>query len=114
MTKKKVLVTGMSGLIGGAVREHLADKYEFSALNRSAVPGVPCVQADLADFEAIQPAFAGQEVVVHLGAKAGNDFSFEELEQINVVGTYNVFEAAATGRGQASDFRQQRGGHLGL
>lgn len=34
---KKVLVTGMSGLIGGLLRQHLEDdgRYELTALNRS-------------------------------------------------------------------------------
>ena len=37
----KVLITGMSGLIGGLLRERLeaAGGYELSALNRSAVEG---------------------------------------------------------------------------
>ena len=48
MAQKKVLVTGMSGLIGGAVRRHLGERYELSALNRSEIPGVPCHQADIA------------------------------------------------------------------
>src|SRR5438876_678194 len=32
MAPRTVLVTGMSGLIGGALRRHLEDKYELSAL----------------------------------------------------------------------------------
>ena len=54
-----VLVTGMSGLIGRALRKHLEGRYTLRALNRSAVAGVPCHQADIADLDAIQPAFAG-------------------------------------------------------
>ncbi len=42
MAKMNVLITGMSGLIGGVVKEPLADKYELSALNRSGVAGVKC------------------------------------------------------------------------
>lgn len=94
MTPRIVLVTGMSGLIGGAVLRHLGSTYSLRALNRSAVAGVPCHQADIADLEAIQPAFEGVDAVVHLAAKASMDTSFEELLQANIVGTYNVFEAA--------------------
>lgn len=54
---KKILITGMSGLIGGVVRKQLEGKYELSALNRSNIPGVKCLQADIADLDAIQPAF---------------------------------------------------------
>ncbi|MBT3943437.1 MAG: nucleoside-diphosphate sugar epimerase, partial [Chloroflexi bacterium] len=37
--KKKVLVTGASGLIGRLVIEHLGDKYELSGLARRPVEG---------------------------------------------------------------------------
>jgi nucleoside-diphosphate-sugar epimerase len=94
MARKKVLVTGMSGLIGSAVREMLGEKYDFSAINRSEVPGVPCHRADIADLDAILPAFAGQETVIHLAAIARVDASWEDLLRANVIGTYNVFEAA--------------------
>ena len=69
----KVLITGMSGLIGGILRNHLEslDGYELSALNRSRVEGVNSFQADIFDFEAIKPAFEGQDVVVHLAAYLG-------------------------------------------
>lgn len=92
MTILNVLVTGMSGLIGGAVQKQLRDRYTLSALNRSLVPGVTTFQADIADLEAITPAFAGQDVVVHLAASKGG--AWPELHQTNVVGTYNVFEAS--------------------
>lgn len=94
MVIKKVLVTGMSGLIGGVVRQRLAGQYELSALNRREVPGVKSFQADIAELEAIRPAFEGQDAVIHLAARAGNNHSWEEILQANLVGTYNVFEAA--------------------
>src|SRR5713226_3502529 len=94
MARKAVLVTGMSGLIGSAVRRHLGEKYELSALNRGQIPGVPCHRADIADLEAILPAFEGQDTVVHLAAIARGDATWEEILHHNVTGTYNVFEAA--------------------
>src|SRR6266540_3268357 len=78
MAPRTVLVTGMSGLIGGALRRHLEGKYELSALNRRPVPGVKCHQADIAD----------------LAALTGSSTNFDDILQANVVGTYNVFEAA--------------------
>ena len=91
----KVLITGMSGLIGGLLRERLdaAGGYELSALNRSAVEGVECYRADIADFEAVRAACEGKDVVVHLAAYLGSD-DFEGQLRGNIVGTYNVFEAA--------------------
>jgi uronate dehydrogenase len=89
-----VLVTGMSGLIGQALRRHLEGRYALRALNRQAVPGVECHRADIADLQAIEPAFAGVDVVVHLAAMAGSKAPLDELLGPNVLGTYNVFEAA--------------------
>jgi nucleoside-diphosphate-sugar epimerase len=94
MAPRRVLVTGMSGLIGGALRRHLDGKYELAALNRRPIPGVECHQGDIADLDAIAPAFAGIDTVVHLAARTGEGEVFQEILQANVIGTYNVFEAA--------------------
>lgn len=94
MTAKNVLITGMSGLIGGVVYNHLAGKYTLSALNRRDVPGIKLYQADIADLDAIQPAFEGVDVVVHLAAMAKGDATWEEVLEPNIIGTYNVFEAS--------------------
>ncbi len=89
---KKILITGMSGLIGGAVRNQLEDKYDLRALNRSNVEGVDCHRADISDFDAIRPAFEGIDTVVHLAAAIKSDF--DGFIDHNIRGTYNVFEAA--------------------
>ena len=94
MTAKNVLITGMSGLIGGVVYNHLAGKYTLSALNRRDVPEIKLYQADIADLDAIQPAFEGVDVVVHLAAMAKGDATWEEVLEPNIIGTYNVFEAS--------------------
>lgn len=91
---KRILVTGMSGLIGGAVRKQLEGRYQLTALNRSQVPGVPTFQADIAEFEAIRPAFEDQHTVVHLAASARGRDPWERVRDPNLIGTYNVFEAA--------------------
>ena len=91
---KRVLITGMSGLIGGALRRRLeqAGGYELTALNRGPLDGVRCVRADIADLDAIRPAFEGQDVVVHLAANL--EGSWEGNLSSNIIGTYNVYEAA--------------------
>ena len=91
---RRLLITGLSGLIGGALHKHLGARYSVRALNRRAVPGVDCVQADLGDLAAIQPAFKDVDTVVHLGAAAGDRQTPDDLLRSNVIGTYNVFEAA--------------------
>lgn len=96
ISKRNVLVTGMSGVIGNAVLKYLKDKYNFTALSRREVCGVPCVRADIAEFEAIKSAFKGKDVVVHLAAALGND-SWEGILHSNIIGCYNVFEASRLG-----------------
>lgn len=92
--KRRVLVTGMSGLIGSALLNRLGSKYEWRALNRRTLPDVSTTTADIGNLEAIRPAFEGVDTVVHLAAVARVDAPWEEVHYHNVVGTYNVFEAA--------------------
>jgi len=93
-TRPKVLVTGASGLIGGMTVEALGDKYEFSALNRSHVDGIPCTQADINDFEAIKPAFTGMDMVLHLSAETKELMDWDKTLSTTIGGTVNVFRAA--------------------
>ncbi len=94
MTKKKVLVTGMSGRIGGAVLRHLGDTYDFTALNRRPMDGVRSVTGDVKDFDSIRPHFDGQEVVVHLAATLGPGAVTKDIMDNNIHGALNVYEAA--------------------
>ena len=93
--RKRVLVTGMSGLIGRAVRQALEEEYDLSALNRRPVEGVPTTQADLGDLAAISAAFDGIDTVIHLAAVIHDGYGWDALLNTNVIGTRNVFEAAA-------------------
>ena len=94
MTRPAVLVTGLSGLIGGAFLAREGGAYDVRGLNRRPVAGEIVHQADIADLDAIAPAFAGVEVVVHLAAVVGASTSFDDLLRQNIAGTYNVFECA--------------------
>jgi len=94
MARRAVLVTGLSGLIGGAVLKHLGGTYDLRGLSRRAVAGVPCHQADIGDLDAIAPAFAGVDTVVHLAAAAGESLPWDAVHRTNIVGAYNVFEAS--------------------
>ena len=95
MNRKKILVTGLSGLIGGLLRDRLeADGgYEITALNRTEVDGVRTVQADISDLDAIRDAFVGQDAVVHLSAVL-TDADWAQMVAVNINGTYNVLEAS--------------------
>jgi len=91
----KVLITGMSGLIGELVKEKLGElgSYELTALNRTNIEGVKTIQADISDLNAIKDAFVGQDIVIHLAAVLVNA-DWQQLMAVNINGTYNVFEAS--------------------
>lgn len=92
--KKRVLVTGMAGQIGGIIRRRLGDMYELIGIDHVGVEGVPVRVADIADLEAIKPAFEGVDVVVHLGADPSPRASWDSVLRNNIIGTRNVYEAA--------------------
>lgn len=83
MSKSRVLITGMSGLIGGIMHRALADDYELVALNRSEVDGVRCVRADIADLNAIRPAFEDVDTVLHLAAFAREVLGYHSTDRGN-------------------------------
>jgi NAD+ dependent glucose-6-phosphate dehydrogenase len=88
-----VLITGANGRIGRALMRLLSDRYELRALTRE--PAVfPSHVADITDLEAIQPAFEGVRSVVHLAGSANLQSSWDQVLTNNLIGTYNVFDAA--------------------
>lgn len=92
MHMDKVLVTGAGGVIGSAVLKQLRGKCDLVALDREPVAGVKSVCADVSDFDAVKQALVGVDVVVHLAGEIHSDWAGYLAS--NVVGTYNVFEAA--------------------
>jgi uronate dehydrogenase len=93
----RVLVTGAAGRIGSCLREGLRPLVEELRLTDAEtvapVDNERFVAADLADGEAIVAAADGVDAIVHLGANSG-EASFDELLGPNLIGTFNVFEAA--------------------
>jgi NAD+ dependent glucose-6-phosphate dehydrogenase len=89
----RVLVTGADGVIGGVVRRHLVNQYQLSYLTRRAASFGSHV-GNIADLASILPAFEGIDAVIHLAASSSVDASWEEILSDNIVGTYNIFEAA--------------------
>ncbi|MCI0441237.1 MAG: NAD(P)-dependent oxidoreductase [Chloroflexi bacterium] len=92
--KKRVLVTGMAGQIGGIIRRFLGDKYELSGVDVRPAEGAKSLVADLADFDAVRPAFEGMDTVVHLGGDPSPRGSWESMLKNNIIGTRNVLEAS--------------------
>lgn len=91
--RRRVLVTGANGVIGGIVRRHLGREYLLTCVDRTSTD--PSVHVgDLRDLDSIRPVVAGMDAVVHLAAVSTVDAPWDEVLASNVIGTYNVFEAA--------------------
>jgi NAD+ dependent glucose-6-phosphate dehydrogenase len=87
------LLTGADGHVGSVIRTRLADAYEWRLLSRDPMD-VPSFMGDIADYDAIRPAFDGVDAVVHMAAAAAVDSPWDEVLSANIIGTRNVFEAA--------------------
>jgi nucleoside-diphosphate-sugar epimerase len=90
---KRVLITGVTGLIGGVILADLRRDHEVTGLARRPMEGTPHFEADISDYEAMLPAFEGQDVVVHLTASASVATPWESALKNNIVGTRNVYQA---------------------
>ncbi|QLG28934.1 NAD(P)-dependent oxidoreductase [Halorarum halophilum] len=95
MAAQNVLVTGPFGEAGEAILNYLAEKkrYDFTYLDRNDHPEYDTHVADITDYEAIRPAFDGQDAVIHLAAQSDAGADFEDVIEPNIVGTYNVLKA---------------------
>ncbi len=92
--KPKVLVTGASGLIGTLTIQQLGHKYDFSGLSRRPVAGIPHIQADIVDLEAVRHACRGMDMVLHLAAETQDYDDWDKVMSITIGGTLNVYRAA--------------------
>ena len=71
MAKKKVLVTGLNGVVGSALRPSFEDKYELSSFSRHGCEDMPEERnhiGNLDNFDSVKKAFHGQDTIVHLAA----------------------------------------------
>jgi nucleoside-diphosphate-sugar epimerase len=93
-SKPKVLVTGASGLIGSLTIRDLSDKYEFSGLSRRPVVGIPHIQADISDLQAVRRACQGVDMVLHLAAETQDYDDWDRVMESTIGGALNVYRAA--------------------
>ena len=94
-SRQRVVVTGADGLIGRLAIDAWRndDRYEVVGIARKPGPYADVV-TDIVDLDALVAAFQGADAIVHLAATSAVGSAWEAVLPSNLVGTYNVFEAA--------------------
>lgn len=95
---KKVLVTGAAGNIGSFLTHSLVGRYECVLTDirpPDDAKGFPFVAADIADLEAMRAVCRGIDTIVHLAADPSRKATWESLLPRNIIGAYNIFQAAS-------------------
>jgi uronate dehydrogenase len=95
---EKILVTGAAGGIGTRMRKLLPAAYNdirWSDIRKpdDLAANEEFMAADLANLGAVEKIVAGVEGVVHLGGFSVEG-PWDAIHQANIVGCYNLFEAA--------------------
>lgn len=106
---KKVFITGGAGFIGSTLAGRLVERNRiviFDNLTRDSLkdkpirnhPNLELIKGDILDFDSLQRAMAGADIVVHCAAIAGIDTVIKKpvtTMRVNMMGSANVLEAAA-------------------
>ncbi len=110
---KRIFITGGAGFIATTLSRTLVDENEIIALDnlhRDALsatdladhPNFHFHQGDVLDADAVDELSAGATHIVHCAAIAGVDTVLESpvrTMRVNLIGTYNVLEAAVKTKG---------------
>jgi nucleoside-diphosphate-sugar epimerase len=97
--RKRTLVTGGGGFLGGAVVKRLVKRGDWvCSFSRGYYEelesmGVKTIRGDLRDREAVDRAVNGMDLVFHVAGKPGLWGKYSDFYQANYVGTKNVVDA---------------------
>ena len=94
---KTILITGASGDVGTHLRRELAAKYQIRASDlrdlKEKIKGQKFIRADISKFSDALRITKGVDAIVHLGGYSVEG-PWEGILSANIIGCYNVFEAA--------------------
>ena len=91
----QIAVTGADGTVGKqAVSALEGTDHSVTPLTHSESEELNSEIVDVTESEELSAALSGHDVVVHLAANPSPEADWEEVREVNVDGTYNVFEAA--------------------
>ncbi len=91
----RIAITGADGNVG---RQALAafdgTDHEITPITHSETEDLDGVVLDVTDYDALLEALAGHDIVVHLAANPSPEADWASVSEVNIDGTYNVYEAA--------------------
>ena len=95
---RNLLITGGSGHVGRKLRGELGSRFETVRIldqvkDEALAPNEESMTGDIADMAVVQRAMEGMDAIIHLAAMPV-EAPFGEILQSNIVGTWNVYEAA--------------------
>jgi len=95
---KRLLITGAAGALGRVLRDKLGADAAIRRLSdrspmAAAGAGEEVIVCDLADKAAVEALLKDVDAVVHLGG-ISVEGPFEPILQSNIIGIYNLYEAA--------------------
>ena len=94
---KKILITGANGRIGTALVEYidaLGESYDLRLADLE-ISNERGMKIDVVDLSSCRTACEKIDTVIHLAGVASPASGFEEILPVNIVGTYNIFQAAS-------------------
>ena len=92
---KKVLLTGTGGRIGKYMTPAFREWFDLRTLDRAASEVDPNpILSDLQEIDILKRAMEGCEAVVHMAATSDEAPFLDDLVPNNIVGLYNMLEAA--------------------
>ena len=94
---KTVLITGAAGNVGSHLRRELAGRYNLRLSDivpvKDLSPGEKQARGDVAKMADMLRVTKGVDAIVHLGGFSAEG-PWESILHANIIGCYNVFEAA--------------------
>ena len=94
---KTVLITGAAGNVGSHLRRELAGRYNLRLSDivpvKDISPGEKQARGDVAKMADMLRVTKGVDAIVHLGGFSAEG-PWESILHANIIGCYNVFEAA--------------------
>jgi len=90
---KTVLITGATGDVGTHLSRELAGKYKLRLSDKRPLKARNFVKADISKMADALRITKGVDAIVHLGGYSVEG-PWESILQANIIGCYNVFEAA--------------------